>query len=92
MVFGIDSHDSESERYIYFSSVFALMSLAVLLVMLIKNKFMLLTAIGMLCSFYACSLFKTINYYKAAGNFSKKYLQTLDKKIKTGGDNNGNWN
>ncbi len=84
VVFGIDSHDSESERYIYFSSVFALMSLSVLLVMLIKNKFMLLTVIGMLCSFYACSLFKTINYYKAAGNFSKKYLQTIDKKIKTG--------
>jgi hypothetical protein len=84
VVFGIDSHDSESERYIYFSSVFALMFLSVLLVELIKNKLVLLTVICALCSFYACSLFKTINYYKAAGSFSKNYLQTIDKKIKTG--------
>ncbi|WP_462251099.1 hypothetical protein [Ferruginibacter sp.] len=84
VVFGIDSHDSESERYIYFSSVFALMLLSVLLVMLIKNKLLLLIVIGALCSFYAYSLFKTINYYKAAGNFSKNYLQTIDKKLKTG--------
>ncbi len=84
VVFGIDSHDSESERYIYFSSVFALMLLSVLLVMLIKNKLMLLTVIFALCGFYTYSLFKTINYYKQAGNFSKKYLQTIEKKIKTG--------
>jgi hypothetical protein len=81
VVFGIDSHDSESERYIYFSSVFALMVLSVLLVMLIKNKLLLIAVIGALCSFYACSLFKTINYYERGGAFSKKYLSALHQII-----------
>jgi len=78
---GIDSHDSESERYIYFSSVFALMLLSVLITVLIKNKITLTTVVFLLCSVYILSLFKTINGYKAAGDFSRLYLQEIDKRI-----------
>ena len=37
-LFGIDMHDSESERYIYFSSAFALMLLALLITTVIKRR------------------------------------------------------
>ncbi len=79
---GIDSHDSESERYIYFSSSFAIMFLAVLLTVLIKNRIMLTGVVLILTGWYAVTLFKTINYYDTAGAFSKQYLAALDKEVK----------
>ena len=84
MFFGVDSHDSESERYIYFSSIFAMMFLSVLLAVLIQNKLVLIALVSAVSVFYLYALFKTINYYKAASNFSKNYLQTIEKKINTG--------
>ncbi|NOT90120.1 hypothetical protein [Ferruginibacter sp.] len=83
VVFGIDSHDSESERYVYFSSVFALMLLSVLIAALIRNKVAFFAVLLTLCCCYCASLFTTINSYRAAGNFSKMYLQQIDKKINT---------
>ncbi len=80
---GIDSHDSESERYIYFSSTFAIMLLAVLIAVLIKNKLVLFFTVICLSGLYTVSLFKTINYYNEGGAFSRKYLAELDKEIKT---------
>jgi hypothetical protein len=75
--FGIDSHDSESERYIYFSSVFAISFLTVLLTASLKNKLFMSVIIVMLLAVYNFILFNTINYYKQGGIFSKKYLTTL---------------
>lgn len=80
---GIDSHDSESERYIYFSSTFAIMLLAVLITVLIKNKLVLVFTVMCLSGLYTISLFKTINYYNEGGSFSRKYLTELDKEIKS---------
>jgi hypothetical protein len=80
VVFGIDSHDSESERYIYFSSVFALMLLSVLITVLVRNKAAFFTLVFALCCYYVVSLFKTVNSYQVAGSFSKLYLQEIDKK------------
>lgn len=79
---GIDSHDSESERYIYFSSSFAIMFLTVLLTVLIKNRRTLIGVVLILSGWYAVMLFKTINYYDTAGSFSKQYLAALDKEVK----------
>jgi hypothetical protein len=79
-VIGIDSHDSESERYIYFSSAFALMLLSVLLIMLIKNKIVLSITFFILVAVYSFSLFKTINYYREAAVFSTKYLTALNNQ------------
>jgi hypothetical protein len=79
---GIDSHDSESERYIYFSSSFAIIGLAVLLTAMIKNKIMLVGVVLILTGWYAATLFKTVNYYDTAGAFSKQYLSALDKEVK----------
>jgi hypothetical protein len=81
VIFGIDSHDSESERYIYFSSVFALMLVSVLIVVLIKNKLTMLCVVSVLFAFYSFSLFRTISGYKRAGDFSANYLQAVNKKI-----------
>ncbi len=76
-LFGIDSHDSESERYIYFSSLFAIMLLAVFLTVCFKgntaSKYFA-TATGIL---YASLLFIMLYNYKTAGNFSTKYLNQL---------------
>jgi len=85
VLIGIDSHDSESERYIYFSSCFAMMLLATLLVSIINNKWVLLTVVFMICGTYFFILSKTINYYKEAGLFSQYYMSiiksnTADKK------------
>jgi hypothetical protein len=77
-IIGIDSHDSESERYIYFSSTFAVMLLAVVLTMVIKNKVILVAAVATLTILYALSLFKTINHYKEGGVFANKYLTILN--------------
>jgi hypothetical protein len=81
VVFGIDTHDSESERYIYFSSVFALMLLSVLIAVIVKNKAAFFAVLFVLCCCYIVSLFKTIKSYQIAGSFSKMYLQEIEKKI-----------
>lgn len=75
--FGIDSHDSESERYIYFSSVFAISFLAVLVTASIKNNLFKAGIIGALLCIYGFFLFNTINYYKQGSVFSKKFLSAL---------------
>ncbi len=79
-LFGISSHNSESERYIYFSSVFAIMLLAVLIATLIKNKLLLAAFVSMLSIVYEFSLFKTIGYYNKAGDFGKEYLNSINEK------------
>jgi hypothetical protein len=81
---GIDSHDSESERYIYFSSVFAIMLLSVLLTVLIRNKIVLIGVTSCLIIVSLYVLFRSVNYYKQAGGFSANYLHIIDKKVKNG--------
>jgi hypothetical protein len=79
LVFGISSHSSESERYIYFSSVFAIMFLA-LSISLLQNEqarnFVFITG----CCIYAFFLFTTINNYAQGGKFSKDYLKILSSE------------
>jgi hypothetical protein len=77
-IIGIDTHDSESERYIYFSSIFAVMLLAVVLATVINNKVILIAAVATLTFLYGLSLFKTINHYKEGGVFANKYLTILN--------------
>ncbi|MEI9956051.1 MAG: hypothetical protein WDM90_07035 [Ferruginibacter sp.] len=81
---GIDSHDSESERYIYFSSAFGIMFLSVLLVGAVKNKTVMIATVVAVCSYYAYTLFKTIGYYKKASEFSQTYLKEINKKVTDG--------
>ncbi len=82
VVFGINSHNSESERYIYFSSVFAIMFLAVAFSS-INNQKIKLVAVAVLFSTYAFFLFETINYYIIGGRFSKSYINLLAKQYST---------
>jgi hypothetical protein len=84
VMFGIDSHDSESERYIYFSSVFAIMLLSVMIVFLIKPKPLLIATVIGISSLFLFSLVKTIKGYNAAGRFAKTYLQHIDKNVESG--------
>ncbi len=76
--FGIDSHDSESERYIYFSSVFALFFLALLLTTLIRQTKALLFIGTAIILIYIFSLYLTIGYYQKAAKFSKVSLNALN--------------
>ena len=76
--FGIDSHDSESERYVYFSSVFAMMLLAVVISKIITDVVLMRMAVVSIFVLYAAVLFNTINYYKRGGAFSQKYLAALN--------------
>jgi len=78
-IIGIDSHDSESERYIYFSSCFAIMLLSVLLTGAIRNKQVLISAIFLITIYYCAVLFKTIGHYDNAGRFSKKYIAAVNE-------------
>lgn len=78
IVFGIDSHDSESERFIYFSSVFALMLLAIIAVVITNNIKLLNSIIAIIIIVYSFSLFTTIGYYKQASLISKQYLQLIN--------------
>lgn len=82
VLIGIDSHDSESERYIYFSSCFAAMLMAMLLVSIIQNKWILITIVCMICSTYYFILNKTMNYYNHAGAFSKYYMSLVKSNVK----------
>ena len=74
---GIDTHDSESERYIYFSSCFALMFVAVIMAVLVKNRVILFVMTAVLVTWYSFTLFTTINYYNRAGAFSTKYIAAI---------------
>jgi hypothetical protein len=85
-VIGIDSHDSESERYIYFSSVFALMLLSTLLVTLITDKRLLVTVFLIIGCYYAYTTFVTIGYYKKASGFSRSYLGFINLNVKENTD------
>ena len=79
VAFGINSHNSESERYIYFSSVFMIMLLATFFSMITDQRVMRLV-VTVVCSIYAYSLFVTINDYVQGGNFSKNYLEILARE------------
>ncbi len=74
---GIDTHDSESERYIYFSSGFALMLVAVLLVILVNNKVTLFVITSLIAIWYGVTLFTTLHNYNRAGAFSATYLTAI---------------
>ncbi|MEO6453932.1 MAG: hypothetical protein ABIN97_07675 [Ginsengibacter sp.] len=76
VVFGINSHNSESERYIYFSSVFAIMFLAIVLSS-VRNQKTMMVALPVAICIYTGFLFSTINDYINGGNFSKDYLKVL---------------
>jgi protein O-mannosyl-transferase len=75
---GIDSHDSESERYIYLSSCFAIMLLSLAVTNLIKNKRLVMFCCVAIVTCYGCYLAKTMFYYKQGGDFSKKYLAAVN--------------
>jgi hypothetical protein len=78
-LFGIDSHDAESERYVYFSSHFALMMLMALLFINIRLSQLQKIITAALVLFYGFILFNTIGAYSKAGAFSKLYLDALNK-------------
>jgi hypothetical protein len=84
VILGIDTHDSESERYIYFSSAFALMVAAILITVVFNRKVVMLLITVCLIIAYTYSLFNTIGHYKAASGFSKKYLNAINTKINNG--------
>jgi len=77
--FGIDAHDSESERYVYFSSVFALFFLTVLIATVVKVRSLRPVIFMLVAGCYACSLYTTISYYKKGGDFSRQYIDALNK-------------
>ena len=79
VVFGVSSHNSESERYIYFSSVFAIMFLA-LAISLLRNQQTAKVVVITCCFVYAYFLFATINNYIQGGQFSQNYLKLLAKE------------
>lgn len=76
-LFGIDSHDTESERYIYFSSVFAMMFLAVGINTIIEKAAVRKRVTVFLSVAFILQLFNSINDYRQAGNFSRNYLNVL---------------
>lgn len=81
-LFGIDSHDSESERYVYFSSFFAMAFLAAAIDVVLKKEKTKKVAVAFLSLLFILLLFNAINDYKMAGNFSKLYLTEISKQTK----------
>ena len=79
LVFGISSHNSESERYIYFSSVFAIMFLA-LAISILRNQQAKKFVVIACCCIYAYFLFATINKYIQGGKLSADYLRLVEKE------------
>jgi hypothetical protein len=78
IAFGISSHNSESERYIYFSSVFAMMFLSIG-ISLFDRQTIKQVALLACCCIYGWFLFATINSYVNAGKFSQEYLKLLSE-------------
>ncbi|MFN8251941.1 MAG: hypothetical protein U0V75_08675 [Ferruginibacter sp.] len=76
-LFGIDTHDSESERYVYFSSVFAVMLIVCLTAALTRNSILLKGVMTVVICGYAFILLNTVNNYKKGGEFSKTYSTAL---------------
>lgn len=81
-LFGIDSHDTESERYVYFSSVFAMMFLAVAVNTIIEKAAVRKIVTVIISMVFILQLFNSINDYRQAGNFSKNYLALLAAEVK----------
>lgn len=81
-LFGIDSHDTESERYVYFSSVFAMMFLAVAVSSVIKRVAVKKVVTAIISMAFILQLFSSINDYRLAGNFSKSYTSLLAAEVK----------
>jgi hypothetical protein len=80
-LFGIDSHDSESERYVYFSSVFSIMLITAFLFIMLKTDAVRKFFFAAVFFMFGWVLFATMNFYKQAGNFSKEYSSALAKQI-----------
>lgn len=76
-LFGIDTHDTESERYVYFSSVFAVMLIVYLSAALMRNVKVLQFVMAVYTAGCAFILFSNLQHYKRGGNFSRDYLNSL---------------
>jgi hypothetical protein len=83
ILFGIDTHDAESERYVYFSSVFAAMFLVLSISSVVTSQKKIVTVFVIIIGVYCLVLFKTIKGNILAGQFSKIYVEKLNT-ISTG--------
>lgn len=75
---GIDTHDSESERFIYFASVFACLFLGFLLSSLIRQKQWFCIIFATLISLNLYSLYRSSQTYRYASDVSGELVQTLN--------------
>jgi hypothetical protein len=76
---GIDTHDSESERFIYFASVFACLFSAMLFASVIARnlQFYLLMAAIIVINLFG--LYRSSLSYRYASDVSRKLVQTLNR-------------
>jgi hypothetical protein len=79
LTFDINSNALESERYIYFSSVFAIMFLA-LAISLLQNQQTRKVVVIIVCGIYAYFFFATINNYIQGSKLSQSYLEHLARE------------
>jgi hypothetical protein len=80
-LFGIDSHDTESERYVYFSSVFSNIGVTALLFIIFKTKAVRNWVFAIFVLMFSWGLLTAVQSYKLAGDFSRQYSNLLQEKI-----------
>lgn len=72
---GIDTHDSESERYIYLASLFAILFIIEFLFQF--NRKVILLGFGLLISFHCYKIGEAADSYKFSSMITKKSLECL---------------
>jgi hypothetical protein len=75
---GIDSHDTESERFIYPASVFACILIVQVLRSLVKRSAPLLLLLGLFLSFHLVFLYKASVSYRYASYLSRFTIESLN--------------
>jgi hypothetical protein len=75
--FGADTHDSESGRFVYFSSAIACIFLAELVTVLVRRSNLRLAIACLLVLAHAWFFFSTASHYRLAGQVVKQSLACL---------------
>jgi len=75
---GIDTHDSESERFIYFASLFACLFTVFVLASVIRQKQYLNLILSTLILFNLFGLFRSSRPYRYASGVSSQLVETLN--------------
>lgn len=79
MLFGVSTRTSEGDRLLYFPSVFYCILVALIIVRLIDNRAMRLTATGLVVLFQLYFLMLNMHHWRTASEYAERLINTVGK-------------